>query len=177
MEQNWLTLMQEQTQRTALLEANKFSRQYGLTLTEEQVQLILQERKTSLREQQRVEFGASITEKIIYTFCSSPFISQANYAETLCRLQDIFFLYKNEMQDELNDDELLQLMKDQFENLCFGDLDYLANTCLYNFAQAIRAGYQSGSTDDPKAEYARFDEVQRWDYQLYLEALQDIAWR
>ncbi len=81
------------------------------------------------------------------------------------------------MQDELNDDELLQLMKDQFEKLCFGDLDYLANTCLYNFAQAIRAGYQSSSTDDPKAEYARFDEVQRWDYQLYLEALQDIAWR
>lgn len=45
------------------------------------------------------------------------------------------------MQDEITDDELLHLMKEQFENLCFGDLDYLESTCLANFAEAIRAGY------------------------------------
>lgn len=177
MKQDWLSIMQEPIQRQALLATNNFSRQYGLTLTEEQVQLILQERRGNLREQQRVEFGASITEKIIYTFCNSPFLNQNNYVETICRLQEIFFLYKNEMEDEITDDELLQLMKDQFEKLCFGDLDYLADTCLYNFAQAIRAGYRSNSAEDLKTDYAKFDEVQRWDYQLYLEALQDIAWR
>ena len=34
---------------------------------------------------------------------------QENYADTLMRLQDIFYLYKNESLDELTDDELLEL--------------------------------------------------------------------
>lgn len=176
MEANWLILMQEQSQLQALIAANQHSQKFGLTLTEAQAKTILQERRQTLQEQQRVEFGASITEKIIYTFCSSPYLNQNNYAEAISRLQEIFFLYKNEMQDEITDDELLQLMKEQFEKMCFGDLDYLANTCLYNFAQAIRAGYRSNNANQA-GEYAKFDEVQRWDYQLYLEALQDIAWR
>ena len=39
------------------------------------------------------------------------------------------------------DDELLHLMKEQFDQICFGDLEYLEGTCLYHFSQAIRAGY------------------------------------
>ena len=42
----------------------------------------------------------------------------------------------------ITDDELLHLMKEQFELLCFGDLDYLEGTCLADFAQAVRAGYE-----------------------------------
>ena len=55
-----------------------------------------------------------------------------NYVETLVRLQEIFYLYKNEVQDNLTDDELLHLMKEQFEFLCFGDLDYLEGTCHFS---------------------------------------------
>ena len=39
-------------------------------------------------------------------------------------------MYKNEMQDEISDEELLHFMKEQFETVCFGDLDYLTGTCL-----------------------------------------------
>ena len=46
------------------------------------------------------------------------------------------------MEDEITDDELLHLMKEQFELLWFGDLDYLEGTCLADFAQAVRAGYE-----------------------------------
>lgn len=125
----------------------------------------------------RVEFGPGIAQKIIYEFCNSAYLNLNNFTNSIIRLQEIFYLYKNEMEDEITDDELLHLMKEQFENLCFGDLDYLENTCLYNFAQAIQAGYQGYQTSDEPGEYAKFDEVQRWDYDLYMTALQDICWR
>ena len=112
--------------------------------------------------------------KIMEEFCDSSFISQNNYVETLIRLQEIFYLYKNEMQDELTDEELLHFMREQFENTCFGDLEYLEGTCLNIFSQAIRAGYRGYEASRGYGEYGSFDEVKRWDYELYLEALQDL---
>lgn len=97
--------------------------------------------------------------------------------ETIIRLQEIFFLYKNEMQDEISDDELLHFMKQQFEEVCFGDLDYLEGTCLNIFSQAVRAGYRGYQATQGYGEYAEFDEVQRWDYDLYLQTLQELCWR
>ncbi len=51
------------------------------------------------------------------------------------RLQDIFYLYKNESLDELTDDELLEYMKEKFDGICAGDLDYLEGTELDTFAR------------------------------------------
>ena len=67
-------------------------------------------------------------------------------------------------------------MKEQYENLCFGDLDYLENTCLSDFAQAIRAGYGGFKETEGYGEYAKFDQQERWSYELYLETLQDLFW-
>ena len=41
--------------------------------------------------------------------------------------------------DELTDDELLTFMKEQFDTVCFGDTDYLGDTCLEIFSQAAQA--------------------------------------
>ena len=139
--------------------------------------MILAERKNALAEQKRIEFGEAIATKIIYEFCDSEYIHQSNYVETIIRLQEIFYLYKNEMHDEITDDELLHLMKEQFENICFGDLDYLESTCLANFAEAIRAGYEGYKNSDGYGEYSKFDDVKRWDYDLYLETLKELCWR
>jgi len=84
-----------------------------------------------LREQQRVEFGEGILPRLIFTFCDSPHIYQQNYVETLLRLQDIFYLYKNECMDELTDDELLDFMKKAFDGECEGSLDYLEDHLLW----------------------------------------------
>ena len=134
-------LQNQQNQLGKVLETNKETEHFGLALTRQDAELIVQERKNSLKEQRRIEFGEGIVTKIIYEFCDSDFIDQNNYVDTIIRLQEIFYLFKNEMQDEITDDELLHIMKEQFEQLCFGDLDYQEGTCLANFAQAIRAGY------------------------------------
>ena len=177
MSKDWMILLQQQNQLAKVMETNQATEKFGLVLSEEDARLILGERKEALREQRRVEFGEGIVPKIIYEFCDSDFIDQNNYVDIIVRLQEIFCLFKNEMMDEITDDELLHFMREQFEEICFGDLDYLESTCLANFAQAVRAGYGGYKSSQGYGEYARFDEVKRWDYELYLEALRDLCWR
>lgn len=177
MQQNWMVLLEEQGGLEQVLETNQAAGQYGLVLTREEAELILAERRRVLREERRVEFGEGIVPGIIYEFCDSDFIDQDNYVDTIIRLQEIFYLYKNEMQDEISDEELLHFMREQFEEICFGDLDYLEGTCLNLFAQAIRAGYRGYRVSEGRGEYGRLDEVKRWDYELYLETLRDLCWR
>lgn len=176
MGRDWMILLQ-QNQLEKVLETNQVTGRFGLTLSQQDAELIVQERNHALREQKRVEFGEGITSRIIYEFCDSSYIDQSSYAATIVRLQEIFYLYKNEMQDEITDDELLHFMKEQYEEICFGDLGYLEGTCLYNFAQAIRAGYRGYEKTQGMQEYFQFDEVKRWDYELYLETLQELCWR
>lgn len=170
-EKNWLELLSGQTQITQILDTNPYTRHFGLTLTDEDARLLVQERTESLKTERRVEFGQGILPKIIYTFCDSAYITQRNYRDTLIRLQEIFFLYKNEMLDEITDDELLEFMKEQFEGVCCGDLEYLEGTCLDLFAQAIRAGYSGYQQSQGHGEFSQFDIVTRWDRELYLLAL------
>ncbi len=174
MNQDWMVLLQRENQLVKVIETNQAAEKYGLVLSEEEAGLILEERCSALKEQRRVEFGEGITPQIIYEFCDSSFIDQNNYVSTIIRLQEIFYLYKNEMQDEITDAELLHVMKEELEDICFGDLDYLEGTCLNIFSQAIRAGYRKYKTSQGYGEYAEFDEVKRWDYELYLEALDNL---
>ena len=159
------------------METNRYTEAYGLVLSREDAQVLAQERADALKRERRVEFGQSILPAVIYAFCDSPYIMQENYRDALIRLQNIFYLYKNEMLDEITDDELLHFMKEQFEEICFGDTEYLESTCLANFSQAVRAGYDGYKASGGRGEYARFDEVTRWDYDLYLETLKELCWQ
>ncbi|MDE6844238.1 MAG: hypothetical protein K2J99_00520 [Lachnospiraceae bacterium] len=174
MNQEWIVLLQQQNQLAKVIETNRITEQYGLSLSKQDAELILAERSHALRESRRVEFGEGIMPKIIYEFCDSDFIDQSNYVETLVNLQEIFYLYKNEMRDEISDDELLHFMREQFDQICYGDLEYLEGTCLSVFAQAIRAGYRGYQATEGYGEYGRLDEVNRWDHELYMEALKEL---
>lgn len=177
MDNNWLDLLQNTNQLTKVVETNKYTEQFGLTLSQQDAQLILDNRKKTLSEQKRVEFGEGITPKIIHEFCDSDFIDQNNYVDTIIRLQEIFYLYKNEMNDEITDDELIHFMREQFDSICFGDLEYLESTRISNFAHAVRAGYDGFVVTDGYGEYSKFDLQERWSYELYLEALKQLCWR
>ena len=111
MTNNWLVICQEQNITTQVLQANQHSQWFGLVLTEEDAKLIAQESSRTLKEQMRVEFGPGIAQKIIYEFCNSAYLNPNNFTNSIIRLQEIFYLYKNEMEDEITDDELLHLMK------------------------------------------------------------------
>ena len=107
MEKEWILMVQQQNQLGNLLKTNQKTEKFGLSISEQDAEMILQERKNALQEQKRIEFGEGIVQKIIYEFCDSDYIDQNNYVNTIIRLQEIFYLYKNEMNDEITDDELL----------------------------------------------------------------------
>lgn len=174
---NWLEIMSEQAQVQQILDTNAFTRRYGLVLSVEEAKLLAKERVEVLKKERRIEFGPGILPKIIYAFCDSAYITQSDHCSTLLRLQEIFYLYKNEMLDEITDDELLEFMREQFETVCAGDLGYLEGTCLDIFAQAIRAGYSGYRASGGRGEFEGFDIVKRWDRELYMEALAELCWR
>lgn len=180
------TIIQVELQKQEIqkiISCNDKTKQYGLTLTEKEVQELMISRKDSLKDQQRIEFGEGILPDIIYAFCDSQYINQNNYTEALKQLQEIFYLYKNESQDELTDTELIDFMRKQFDDICFGDLEYLQGTCLERFARAIRSGHQSQmqhrlrdeyTLRDVENEYEKWNEETRWQYEVYKQSLEDM---
>lgn len=138
-EEYLLSLLSEKNQMVCVMDTNQYTQRFGLTLSEQEAELLVKEQTEVLKEQQRIEFGKGVLEKLIFAFCDSNFISQDNYAETIQRLQEIFYLYKNESMDELTDDELIEFMREAFDGKCQGSLDYLEDTCLEEFAREIRS--------------------------------------
>ncbi len=140
MQNNYLQKLSEDYQVNRILETNETSKENGLTLTKEEATALVAARGDILKAERRVEFGDSISPKLIRAFADSSFINQEDYAQTLARLQEIFFLYKNESMDMVSDDELLAIMKNAYENEAGGDLEYLEGTALEDFARKVRAG-------------------------------------
>lgn len=153
MEQDFMLIVSERNQMEALKNTNEYTCQFGLCLGEQDIRELMTLRRECLSCQQRVEFGKGVLEKLIYAFCDSDYIYQENYVDTLMRLQDIFYLYKNESMDELTDDELINFMRTAFEGECQGSLEYLEETCLEGFARDVRANThkfigRNGVTDE-----------------------------
>lgn len=183
--EEWFELMTLEAGRQELkrvLECNQETSKYGLSLTEEEARELMACRKETLRESRRVEFAAGILPELIKEFCDSQFIQSGEYVDTLARLQEIFYLYKNESMDELTDGELLEIMKENFEQICYGDLEYLETTCLERFAAAVRAGYETEFQKKERDEYTlkksgneyeKFSEETRWEFELYRIKLEE----
>ncbi|WP_102400726.1 DUF6323 family protein [Haloimpatiens massiliensis] len=124
----------------AVLKCNEFTSEYGLKLKEEDVKEIIKTRNMSLKNSARIEFNGQIITKIIIAFCDSPYISQYNYSDTINELVEIFYNYKNETLDYISDDELIDIMKEYFNNYCQGSLELLEGKVLYKIADNIRHG-------------------------------------
>lgn len=172
-----LMMQAKQKQELAVIVAiNQKTEHFGVCLTEDEAKELVLCRDNSLKKYQRAEFGEGILEKLIFTFCDSDYIDQANYLATLKRLQDVFYAFKNESKDLLTDDELLTFMREQFDGVCYGDIEYLEGTCLEVFVTAIRAGYRGYQESGGHGEYEKFDEVPRWDRDVYMEVLSELFW-
>jgi len=148
-----------QNQIDKVLECNQYTKKFGLTLTKEDALILASDRKDSLVRQQRIEFGEGILNKLIFAFCDSPYIYQENYVDTIGKLQEIFYLYKNESMDEVTDDELLEFMKKAFDGVCQGSLEYLEDTVLERYAASMR----NGSFDWKKTDMEEHDLDLDWE--------------
>lgn len=154
----------------------KTEERFGLSLSREEAKELAAVRNAALKKYQRVEFGKGILDKLMYMFCDSPYVDQEHYAEILKGLQDIFYRFKNESMDRVTDDELLEFMKEQYDGVCYGDLEYLGSTCLERFSGAVRAGYDGYKKSGGRGEYGQFSEEASWDSELYMSVLKEMFW-
>lgn len=120
-----------------LLKSNERTKEYGLVLTAEEVQHIIEVRNHVLNSYGRVELGLEVTKELIDNFCTSAFVNRENYVPTLNELHETFYYLKNETEDRIADDKLIRMMKDYFENSCGGSIDLLKST-LEVFAEDFR---------------------------------------
>ena len=127
---------------------NEFTTEYGLLLQEEDVKEIIKTRNIALEKSGRIEFNGQIINKIIMIFCDSPYISQHNYSDTINELVEIFYNYKNETLDYISDDELMEIMKEYFDNYCQGSLELLEGKVLYKIADNVRNGVKDYANID-----------------------------
>ncbi len=131
----------EKAQIKSLLECNTISEAYGLALNEQEAEEVAAARELALKTTGRFEFGGAVLQKLIAAFCSSSYVDTKTYAQTLSDLVEVFYTYKNEFLDLMNDDELIALMAGAFEKYAGGSVEKLAGDLLYDMAKNVRAGY------------------------------------
>lgn len=124
----------------SVLECNKFSSGFGLSLTEDEVKELAVHRMETLKGTGRIELSGWVMPKLIFAFCDSPYIYQDNYQEMLFGLQEVFYYFKGEMLEEISDDDLINVMKEKFDTECQGSLEYLQETVLEEIARNVREG-------------------------------------
>lgn len=130
----------EQEIANKILRCNEDSKKYELVLTEQQALALADTRSVALKKAGRIEFGEGIIDKLITAFCSSPYISQQNYEETLHELIVLFYDFKSDTWDIISDDELIQFMKDAFNSHCHGSLELLSGKVLTELSRHIHSG-------------------------------------
>lgn len=141
----------EQQELDRILACNQASSEYGLSLSLQQAEALVQTGKLALEKTGRIEFGSGVIDKIISAFCTSIYISSRNYEETLHELITLFYDFKNETCDAVSDIQLISFMKNHFDGCCHGSLELLASQALTQLSLHIRSG-KSYETFEYKAE-------------------------
>jgi len=120
-----------------LLEINEETKKYGLVLTLEDAKQIIKQRNRALKSYGRIDLNFDVVKKIIKVFSSSTFVDNENYVDIIAGLEETFYYLKNETEDEVGDDKLINIMKNLFENSCEGSLELL-NSKLEEFSRTFR---------------------------------------
>ena len=143
MSKNISLVLQDIQKKQAVIElkkCNELTLKYGLTLSNEDINELIENRFKSLKDTGRIEFSEGVLKKIIEAFCDSPYIMQENYKDTLLELQESFYFFKNEAMDQIADDELIEFMKRDFDGKCQGSIEYLSGTSLEELCRGTRYG-------------------------------------
>jgi len=135
---NSMGSIMKEIQTNEILQTNEVSKKYGLALTAFEAAEIVEVRNHLLQSYGRVELDMEATRKLIYNFSASPFINQEDYVSALKDLQEIFYYLKNETNDEIGDDNLIEIIKDLLNNTCEGSIELLQGRELDAFIRDCR---------------------------------------
>lgn len=121
-----------------VLDCNARTACYNLCITDQQAVELVEARSQNLRDNGRVELGGGVIDKLIDAFCSSAYLMQDNYTETIHELMEIFYYYKNETLDLVSDDDLIDYMKQSYEGVCQSSTELLKGREMDRLARWVR---------------------------------------
>jgi hypothetical protein len=125
-------------QKNEILQMNSESEQYGLSLSQDDVEEIIKSRNHTLQSYGRIDLNINVTKQLIENLYISQYADKDDYVELINDLQDIFYYLKNETLDEISDIEILEII-DEFYNGCSGRIDNVQNK-VEKFAQDYKWG-------------------------------------
>lgn len=143
-----LSTMQTQNAMAEIRRCLPLCERYGLTLSEADVTALAQARERALADAGRVEFGGGILPKLIYAFCDSPYAERETWPQLLSQLQESFYYYKSEAEEQFSDDELIEFMVKVFNGRAQGSAEYLAETSLGALCRYAREHWDGRSGED-----------------------------
>lgn len=123
---------------SSITDCNAVTCRYGLELSHAQALRLMGRQGEVLKATGRIEFGEGVIKKLVMAFCDSPYITRESYEDTLMELIEVFYFFKGEAHERISDDELIDAMKNYFDNECEGSLDYLAGTALEELCRKTR---------------------------------------
>lgn len=101
---------------------NDYTAQYGIVLSEKDCTDIAECRSELLTENERIEIGTGAVKRIIEEFCDSGYVNQQNFTDTVEGLLECFYAIKTETEDRIDDESVLNFLKNVFENDAGGDV-------------------------------------------------------
>ncbi len=120
-----LELLSQKLALEEILESNNRSSLYGLKLTPQDALALIESRNQALVSHGRIEIGSATIGKIVEAFLDSPYIQQSDYVATLDDLIETFYYMKNEMFENISDDNLIKLMVKYYNGKSGGSIELL----------------------------------------------------
>ncbi|MGX9755136.1 DUF6323 family protein [Clostridioides difficile] len=112
----------KEIERNELLETNNESKYYGLILSQADVKDIITSRNDTLKGYGRIELDIKVTKQLIENIYTSQFTNMDDYLETINDMQEIFYYLKNEIDDKICDDEIIEILDELYEKFT-GNMD------------------------------------------------------
>ena len=121
MENNILKLLKNDLQEYSskkIMNLIEDSINYGLRLTEEDVEEIMKSMDEALKRTGRIETSTNSLEKIIKFLYSSPYTDKDNYVEVIDDMVEIFYFFKSQVLDLMSDDEVIEILDEVYNDKC-----------------------------------------------------------
>ena len=141
----------------ALLALNDTRAEDGLALSPGEVRELAEVRRLSLKETRRFEVGPGAVPELARRLARSSYVCREDYAGVLAGLTELFYEFKTEAEDRVDDDELMDVLFDLWEHRSGGTVEGLADCRdLWAFLRLVRDG-DAGPEDGAEEEEEDFE--------------------
>lgn len=135
---NSMGLLMKEFQVSEILSTNEETGKRGLILTEKEAAELVESRSRLLQGYGRIELDMEAAKKLVVGLSASPFVCREDFAVTVRELQEVFYYLKNETEDELGDDRLIEAILELFDSSCGGSVELLRGKGLEEFIREYR---------------------------------------